>query len=172
MDEMGKIKKLNFFLMVLIGGLIFTVLGIVQDLDAGQPDKGLSEQIVLSENRLALLRKTIEKLKAIADDSVPQKLTPYEQKEFNAYLKWLKNAVVQFNILASRWETYLQNKGLSPYKREMKHDPQVPEDLRLLNLQYLLLRNKIYQGNKDFQISSNFLKKRRETVRSLIINLK
>jgi hypothetical protein len=54
----------------------------------------------------------------------------------------------------------------------MKHDPQVPEDLRLLNLQYLLLRNKIYQENKDFQMSSNFLKKKRETVRSLIIHLK
>ena len=102
----------------------------------------------------------------------PKNYPPDEQKEFNTYSKWLKNAVGQLNILTSRLETYLQNKGLSPPKREMKHDPQVPEDLRLLNLQYLLLRNKIYQENKDFQMSSNFLKKKRETVRSLIIHLK
>jgi hypothetical protein len=172
MDEMEKIKKLNFFLMAVEGCLLFTVLGFIQGLDAAQPDKGLSEQIVLSENRLALLRKTAEKLKALADDPVPQKLPPDVQKEFNTYSKWLKNAVGQLNILTSRLETYLQNKGLSPPKREMKHDPQVPEDLRLLNLQYLLLRNKIYQENKDFQMSSNFLKKKRETVRSLIIHLK
>jgi hypothetical protein len=169
---MGKIKKIKFFLMAVEGCLLFTVLGSIQGLDAAQPDKGLSEQIVLSENRLALLRKTVEKLQALADDTGPPKLTPHEQKEFKTYSKWLKNAIGQFNILTSRLETYLQNKGLSPHKREMKHDPQVPEDLRLLNLQYLLLRNKIYQENKDFQISSSILKKKRETVRSLIIHLK
>jgi hypothetical protein len=103
---------------------------------------------------------------------MPKKTTPSEQKELNAYSKWLKNAIDRLNLLAKRWETYLQNKGLSSAREKLTRDPQVAEDLRLLNLQYLLLRNKIYQENKDFQISSNFLKKKRETVRSLIINLK
>jgi hypothetical protein len=172
MDEMGKIKKLNIFLMAVVGCLIFTVLGIIQNLDAVQPDKGLSEQVMLSEKRLALLRGTIENLKTLADDTMPKKTTPSEQKELNAYSKWLKNAIDWLNLLAKRWEIYLQNKGLSSAREKLTRDPQVAEDLRLLNLQYLLLRNKIYQENKDFQISSNFLKKKRETVRSLIINLK
>lgn len=172
MDEMGKIKILKFFLMAVVGCLIFTVLGIIQDLDAVQPDKGLSEQVMLSEKRLALLSGTIEKLKALADDPMPKKTTPSEQKELNAYSKWLKNAIDRLNLLAKRWETYLQNKGLPSAREKLAGDPQVGEDLKLLNLQYLLLRNKIYQENKDFQISSNFLKKKRETVRSLIINLK
>jgi hypothetical protein len=172
MDEMRKIKKLKFFLMAAVGCLIFTILGIIHDLDAAQPDKGMSEQVMLSEKRLALLSGTIEKLKALADDPMPKKTTPSEQKELNAYSKWLKNAIDRLNLLAKRWETYLQNKGLSSARDKLTRDPQVAEDLRLLNLQYLLLRNKIYQENKDFQISSNFLKKKRETVRSLTINLK
>lgn len=169
---MKKLRKFIFLLFPLLGWFIFTALCIIESLDAAQLDKGISEQVKVSEQRLALLNKTIEKLKALADEPVPKKTTASEQKEFNAYSKWLKNAIDQFNNLSSRWETYLQNKGLRPPKREMKHDPQVAEDLRLLNLQYLLLRNKIYQENKDFQISSKVLKKKRETVRGLIINLK
>ncbi len=172
MDEMRKIRKFNFLLFALLGWFLFTAPCIVKDLDAAQPDKGMSEQVMLSEKRLASLSKTIEKLKDLAGEPMPKKTTASEQKEFNAYSKWLKNAIDQFNTLSSRWEAYLQNKGLSPSKRGMKHDPQVAEDLRLLNLQYLLLRNKIYQENKDFQISSKDLKKKRETVRGLLINLK
>jgi hypothetical protein len=172
LDKMRRIKQFNFFLFALLGWFIFTALCIIKDLNAAQPDKGISEQVMLSEKRLALLSGTIEKLKALADDPMPKKTTPSEQKELNAYSKWLKNAIDQLNLLAKRWETYLQNKGLSSARDKLTRDPQVAEDLRLLNLQYLLLRNKIYQENKDFQISSNFLKKKRETVRSLTINLK
>ncbi len=172
LDEMRKSRKFNFLLSPLLACFIFTALFIIKNLNAAQLDKGISEQIMLSEQRLALLNQTIEKLKALADEPIPPKITASEQKEVIAYSKWLKNAIDQFNNLSSRWKAYLQNKGLSPPKKETKHDPQVAEDLRLLNLQYLLLRNKIYQENKDFQISSNVLKKKRETVRGLIINLK
>jgi len=172
MDEMRKLRKFNFVLFFLLGWLIFVALFIIENLDAAQPEKGISEQVKVSEQRLAQLSKTIEKLKALVDESITQKTTASEQKEARAYSKWLKNAIDQFNNLSSRWETYLRNKNLSPPKKEMKYDPQVAEDLKLLNLQYLLLRNKIYQENKDFQISSNALKKKRETARELILNLK
>ncbi len=76
------------------------------------------------------------------------------------------------NNLSLRWEAYLRNKNLIPAKKETKYDPKIPEDLRLLNLQYQLLRNKIYQENKDFQISFNPLKKKRETVSGLLLKLK
>jgi hypothetical protein len=172
MDEMRKLRKFNFVLFLFLGGLIFVALSMIENLDAAPPDKGISEQVKASEQRLAQLRKTIEKLKALVDEPVSQKTTASEQKEVSAYSKWLKNAIDQFNNLSSRWETYLRNKGLSPPKKAMKYDPQVAEDLKLINLQYLLLRNKIYQENKDFQISSNAMKKKRETVRELILNLK
>jgi len=172
MDEMRKLSKFNFFLFLLLGWLIFVALFITENLDAAQPDKGISEQVKVSEQRLAQLNKTIEKLKALVDQPITKKTTASEQKEVSAYSKWLKSAIDHFNNLSSRWETYLRNKNLSPPKKEMKYDPQVAEDLRLLNLQYLLLRNKIYQENKDFQISSNALKKKRETARELILNLK
>lgn len=172
MDEMKKLRKFNFALFLLLGWLIFVALFIIENLDAAQPDKGISEQVKVSEQRLAQLSKTIEKLKALVDQPTAQKTTASEQKEVSAYLKWLKNAIDQFNNLSSRWERYLRNKNLSPPKKEMKYDPQVTEDLRLLDLQYLLLRNKIYQENKDFQISSSALKKKRETARELILNLK
>lgn len=172
MDEMKKLRKFNFALFLLLGWLIFVALFIIENLDAAQPDKGISEQVKVSEQRLAQLSKTIEKLKALVDQPTAQKTTASEQKEVSAYLKWLKNAIDQFNNLSSRWERYLRNKNLSPPKKEMKYDPQVAEDLRLLTLQYMLLRNKIYQENKDFKISSSPLKKKRETVRELILNLK
>jgi len=172
MVEMRKPRKFNFLLFPLLGWFIFTPLCFIKNVDAAQVDKGISEQVKVSEQRLAQLSKTIEKLKALVDEPIPKKATASEEKEVNAYSKWLKNAIDQFNNLSSRWESYLRNRGLSPPKKEMKHDPQVAEDLRLLNLQYLLLRNKIYQENKDFQISSNALKKKRETVRGLILNLK
>ncbi len=171
-DEMRKSRNFNFVLFLLPGWLIFAVLFIVGNLDAAQPDRGISEQVNVSEQRLAQLNKAIEKLKALVDELITQKTTASEQKEVSAYSKWLKNAIDQFSNLSSRWEAYLRNKNLSPPKKGMKYDPQVAEDLRLLNLQYLLLRNKIYQENKDFRISSNALKKKRETVRVLILNLK
>lgn len=169
---MKKLRKFNFVLFLLPGWLIFVALFIVENLDAARPDKGMSEQVKVSEQRLAQLNKTTEKLKALVDEPITKKTTASEQKEVNAYSKWLKNAIDQFNNLSSRWETYLRNKNLSPPKKEMKYDPQVAEDLKVLNLQYLLLRNKIYQENNDFKISSNALKKRRETVRELILKLK
>ena len=169
---MNKLRKSNFVLFLLPGWLIFVALFIVENLDAARPDKGMSEQVRVSEQRLAQLNKTTEKLKALVDEPISKKTTASEQKEVNAYSKWLKNAIDQFNNLSSRWETYLRNKNLSPPKKEMKYDPQVAEDLKVLNLQYLLLRNKIYQENNDFKISSNALKKKRETVRELILKLK
>lgn len=169
---MKKLRKFNFVLFLLPGWLIFVALFIVENLDAARPDKGMSEQVKVSEQRLAQLNKTTEKLKALVDEPITKKTTASEQKEVNAYSKWLKNAIDQFNNLSSRWETYLRNKNLSPPKKEMKYDPQVAEDLKVLNLQYLLLRNKIYQENNDFKISSNALKKKRETVRELILKLK
>jgi hypothetical protein len=172
MDRMKKLRKFNFVLFLLPGWLIFVALFIVENLDAARPDKGMSEQVKVSEQRLAQLNKTTEKLKALVDEPITKKTTASEQKEVNAYSKWLKNAIDQFNNLSSRWETYLRNKNLSPPKKEMKYDPQVAEDLKVLNLQYLLLRNKIYQENSDFKISSNALKKKRETVRELILKLK
>ncbi len=172
MDEMRKFKKSNFVLFLILGWLILVTLFIVENLHAAQPDKGISEQVKLSERRLAQLNKTIEKLKALSDEPLTKKTTAVEQKEVSAYSKWLKNAIGQFDTLSSRWETYLRNKNLSSSKKEMKVDPQVSEDLRTLNLQYLLLRNKIYEENKGFQISSNALKKKRETVRELLLNLK
>ena len=172
MDGMRKLKKSNFVLFLIPGWLIFVGLFVRADLHAAQPDKGISEQVKLSERRLAQLNKTIEKLKALGDEPLTKKTTTAEQKEVSAYSKWLKNAIGQFETLSSRWETYLRNKNLSPSKKEMKVDPQVAEDLRTLNLQYLLLRNKIYEENKGFQISSNTLKKKRETVRELLLSLK
>ena len=169
---MRRLRKSNFVLFLLPGWLIFVALFTIENLDAAQPGKGMSEQVKLSEQRVAQLNKTIEKLKALPDEPVNQKTTGPEQKEVNAYSKWLKNAIVQFTNLSSRWETYLRKKNLSPPKKEMKYDPQVAEDLKLLDLQYLLLRNKIYQENKDFQISSKALKKKRETVRGLLLDLK
>ena len=167
-----KIKKIQFVLFLLLGWFIFVALFIIENLDAAQPDKGISEQVKVSEQRLAQLSKVIEKLKTLVDEPITKKTTASEQKEVSAYSKWLNNAIDQFNNLSSRWETYLRNKNLSPPKKEMTYDPQVAEDLRLLNLQYLLLRNKIYEENKGFQISSNTLKKKRERVRELLLSLK
>ena len=171
MNETIKLRKPNFVLFLLLGWLLLALF-TTEKLDAAQPDKGISEQVNESQRRLAQLTKTTEKLKALVDEPMTKKTSASEQKETNAYSKWLKNAIDQFSNLSSRWETYLRNKNLTPPKKEMKYDPQVAEDLRLLTLQYLLLRNKIYQENKDFKISSNPLKKKRETVRELILNLK
>jgi len=172
MDEMRKLGKFNFALFLLLGWLIFALLLIVENLDAAQPDKGILQQVKVSEQRLAQLSKTIDKLKVLVDESMTPKTTSSEQKEVSTYSKWLRNAIDQFNNLSSRWETYLRSKNLSPPKKEMNYDPQVAEGLRLLDLQYLLLRNKIYQENQDFKISSSALKKKRETVRELILTLK
>ncbi len=173
MDEMRRSKKSNFVLFLLSGWLVlFAALSIIKSLDAAQPVQGISEQVKISEQRLAELNKTIGKLRGLVDEITIPKTPASEQKEVSAYSKWLKNAISQMSNLSSRWETYFRNKNLSPPKKDMKYDPQVAEDLKLLNLQYLLLRNKIYQENKDFQISSNPLKKKRETVKGLILNMK
>jgi hypothetical protein len=102
MDEMGKLRKFNFVLFPLLGWFIFTPLFIIENLYAAQPDKGLSEQVKVSEQRLAQLSKTMEKLKALVDEPIPKKANASEEKEVNAYSKWLKNAIDQFNNLSSR----------------------------------------------------------------------
>ncbi len=169
---MLKLRKFN--LVCLLALLFFTlVLCALEKLNAAQPEKGFSEQVKESEKRLNQLVQTTDKMKGVLDDLISKKITASEQKDLNAYSKWLKQAIDQMNTLSSRWETYLRNKNLTPAKKvDIKYDPKVVEDLRLLNLQYQLLRNKIYQENKDFQMSSNALKKKREMISELLLKLK
>jgi hypothetical protein len=171
MNEMLRVKKFNVVCYLALA-FFALVLCTLEKLDAAQPEKGIPEQVTESEKRLNQLVQTAEKMKGLLDDLISKKITASEQRDVNAYSKWLKQAMDQMNTLSSRWETYLRNKNLTPAKKEIKYDPKVAEDLRLLNLQYQLLRNKIYQENKDFQMSSNALKKKRETISELLLKLK
>ena len=84
---MRKLKKSNFILLLILGWLIFDASLIIENLHAAQPDRGMSEQIKLSEQRLAQLNKTIEKLKPLVAEPITQKTTASEQKEVSAYSK-------------------------------------------------------------------------------------
>jgi len=168
---MLKLRKFNLVYFFMLAFFPF-VICTLEELNAAQTEKGISEQVKESEQRLNQLIQTSEKLKPLIDDPISKKITASEQKEVNAYSKWLKQAIDQMNNLSSRWGTYLRDKNLTPTKKEIKYDPKIAEDLRLFTLQYQLLRDKIYQENKDFQVSSNALKKKRETVRELLLKLK
>ncbi len=170
-NEMIKLRKFNFIYFLALAFFAF-VLCTLEELNAAQPEKGISEQVKESEQRLNQLIQTAEKLKPLVDEPFSKKITASEQKEANSYSKWLKQAIDQMNQLSSRWETYLRNKNLTPAKKDMKYDSKTVEDLRLFTLQYQLLRNKIYQENKDFQISSMSLKKKREKIGELLLKLK
>lgn len=76
---------------------------------AKKPDCGPTIQpaIVLSEERIAILRETSEKLNLLADEPMPENLTPSQQKEFKDYSEWLRNSSKQIASLATRWERHL-----------------------------------------------------------------
>jgi len=151
---------------------IFVILFILIGLSTAQINKGLKDEITLSQKRIDLLRKKGEFLKALSEEPVPKILLPPEQKEFIAYSLWLKESSEKLYSLSHRWENYLKEKFSPESQKVVKGENQMMEDFRLFHTQYLLLRNRLIDENSQFVLTSSIMKKRRDRVKNSLVELK
>ena len=111
--------------------------------------------------RIALLDRTSKILKALAEEPMPKNLSLAQQKEFEAYSKWLKNTSKQLDSLVRKTP-----KGSF---RTMKAMQEIDQSF---NLQYLQLQNKISHENRQFTMISNIMKNKHDTAKNAINNLR
>ena len=111
--------------------------------------------------RIALLDRTSKILKALAEEPMPKNLSLAQQKEFEAYSKWLKNTSKQLDSLVRK-----TSKGSF---RTMKAMQEIDQSF---NLQYLQLQNKISHENRQFTMISNIMKNKHDTAKNAINNLR
>lgn len=112
-----------------------------------------------------MLRKTSRKLAALAAEPVPSGLDEDETKEFAEYSKWLKLSSKQIDALIEKTEE-------SRASNLMQSTKEMQEMNQSFNLQYLGLQQKMQADNRQFAMVSRIMKKRHDTAKNAINNVR
>lgn len=127
-------------------------------------DRYTVTQIAETQKKIAQLLQTSNTFDQLASQPHPKGLTKDQIKEAQKYNRWLRQKSSELKHFANKWR--------SATGRLDSANQQFMELQRSYNFQYLQLQNKISKENREYQLLSNIMKKRHDTAKNAINNMR
>ena len=127
-------------------------------------EPGAAPDANLAEERIETLRSTGRTLRSLAAEPIQGALDVHQAQKVAEYSRWLQRASEEIEALADQWERNLAGSPTASSRMQ--------ETVKLFNLQYLQLQQKMQQDNRQFTLISNIMKAKHDTAKNAIDNLR